>query len=400
MTADIDSITAFLKKLIAIPSRAGIDPYGSILRLVERWGEVRQIPFQSLKDESGEPVALLCSLQGLHADQENEKTSPSTYLLNATLDTATFGDVSTWTSPPAQPTLRDGWLYGRGSADSKAAVAIFCNLVSEFVALRDRMRGGLHLLLDTDEHTGDFAGVKRYFKQVRSDSLSGAFLGYPGNNRIVVGSRGFSRSVITVHGRGAHSGGSQDRGINAVQRAALLIERLSLASLPEETSTDFPLPPRITVTAVHGGEGFSSIPDACSVNVDCRLTPLFGEPAAQALIQKIVMEFDSTSSSPAPTSVGWSEGWPAYRTSSDHVMVRTIQEEAERYFAHPIPIAVVGPSNIGNLLAPLGIPCVGGFGVNYRAIHASDECIELASIEPVYRTYCATFRRLLEVDRH
>lgn len=398
MTPDLDSITAFLKQLIAIPSRAGIDSYGPILKSVEEWGTARNIPFQPLKDTSGKTVALLCAIQGSRASHEDADTSVPTYLLNATLDTAAFGDVSKWTTPPTEPAIRDGWLYGRGSADSKAAVAILCHLMSEFVTLGNRMRGNLQFLFDTDEHTGFLGGVKRYVEQLPKGSLSGVFLGYPGNDRIVVGSRGFTRAVITVNGRAAHSGGSRNRGINAVQRAAQFIERISSVKPSTDTNADFPLPPQVTVTAVHGGEGFSNIPDSCLVNVDCRVTPLFGVAAAQALVQKIVLEFDGTSTDQTPTCVAWSEGWPAYRTGSDHVMVRTLQLEAEHYFGHSIPTAVVGPSNIGNFLAPLGIPCVGGFGASYRAIHANDECVELASIEPVYQTYRATLRRLLQID--
>lgn len=398
MIPDLDSIIAFLKQLVAIPSRAGIDPYEPILELVRKWGTARNIPFQPLKDKAGETVALLCTIQGSRASLEHANVPLPTYLLNATLDTATFGDTSNWTTSPTKPIIRDGWLYGRGSADSKVAVAIFCHLISEFVALRNQMRGNLQFLFDTDEHTGGFGGVRQYVEQLSKGSLSGVFLGYPGNDRIVVGSRGFTRAVIMVNGRAAHSGGSSNRGINAVQRAAQLINSISSVKLSTDVKGDFPLPPQVTVTAVHGGEGFSNIPDSCSVHVDCRVTPLFGVSAAQALVQEIIREFDMLSTDQTPTFVKWSDGWPAYQTDSNHVMVQTLQLEAERYFRRSIPTAVVGPSNIGNLLAPLGIPCIGGFGVSYRAIHANDECLELASIEPVYQTYWAALSKLLHID--
>jgi acetylornithine deacetylase/succinyl-diaminopimelate desuccinylase-like protein len=52
------------------------------------------------------------------------------------------------------------------------------------------------------------------------------------------------------------------------------------------------------------------------------------------------------------------------------------------------PVAkVAGPSNIGNYLAGLGIPATGGFGVDYKNLHGTDERIRLDSIPAVQAAY-------------
>ena len=56
---------------------------------------------------------------------------------------------------------------------------------------------------------------------------------------------------------------------------------------------------------------------------------------------------------------------------------------------------VAGPSNIGNYLATLGIEATAGFGVNYRNLHGTDECIELATIPLVQATYHKAVSELL-----
>jgi hypothetical protein len=38
---------------------------------------------------------------------------------------------------------------------------------------------------------------------------------------------------------------------------------------------------------------------------------------------------------------------------------------------------VAGPSDIGNYLASLGIPTTAGFGVAYRNLYGTDECIQV-----------------------
>ena len=66
-------------------------------------------------------------------------------------------------------------------------------------------RGAVHVLFDADEHTGRFGGVRAYLAAIPRlpDAVS---LGYPGNDCIVVGSRGFLRAKLHFSGRAAHSG--------------------------------------------------------------------------------------------------------------------------------------------------------------------------------------------------
>jgi succinyl-diaminopimelate desuccinylase len=66
-------------------------------------------------------------------------------------------------------------MHGRGSSDSKIAVAIFCHRAIRLSAERRRLRGTLSLLFDLDEHTGEFAGAKAFFEQADSntDRLAG-----------------------------------------------------------------------------------------------------------------------------------------------------------------------------------------------------------------------------------
>jgi succinyl-diaminopimelate desuccinylase len=79
-------------------------------------------------------------------------------------------------------------------------------------------------------------------------------VGYPGPDHLVVGCRGFLRAAITVTGTAGHSGSSTPVSGNAVEKAAELVHRLVRTKLPTVTPKAFPLPPKLTVTALHGGE--------------------------------------------------------------------------------------------------------------------------------------------------
>ena len=112
-------------------------------------------------------------------------------------------------------------------------------------------------------------------------------IGYPGNTSIVVGARGFWRACLCTYGTGGHSGSRADRPDNAVVKASTLVHALSETPLPDARGPDFDFGPKLTVTAISGGDGYTSIPDTCSLRVDVRLTPSFGAGAAEEIVRSV-----------------------------------------------------------------------------------------------------------------
>ena len=260
MTAEIVELA---QQLIRRPSRGGIDDYAPVLSVLESWLTTRELPHRRLYDDAGTCTGLLMEVSG-------DLPGPW-WTLDACVDTAPYGDEGAWSFPPDSGDVVDGWLRGRGAADSKLAAAMFCAIAAE---LHGRtFRGGLAVLLDVDEHTGGFGGARAYLADPAAVRPAGVMIGYPGPDEVVVGGRGFWRATITVHAQAGHSG-SRRTTPGAVSRAARLVRLLEESELPGAHG-EFPLPPKLTVTSVRGGEGFSVVPDRCEVGVDIRTTPTF-----------------------------------------------------------------------------------------------------------------------------
>ncbi len=381
----LDSMIALLAELVCRPSRGGEDPPEPVLQAISDWLDAHSISSQTLHDESGLCLGLYGEIQG--------KFPGPIYLLNATADTAPFGDMSAWRYPPNQPTIKNGWMYGRGTADSKAGISVFCHVLADLLSKTAQLSGTIGFLFDVEEHSGSFAGIRRYMTICQHQSLSGVMIGYPGNDRLVTGARGFLRARLSIHGIGAHSGSSTNRGVNAIERVRKLLGYLANESLPLPDET-FPLPPQITATSIRGGGCFSLVPDVCELELDIRTTPAFDDLTARKHLETAVAWLDVDRVVPK-TGLEWIPGWPAYRLDPENSMVKVLIDSACSAFGHTIPKAVVGPSSIANFLSTLSIPATAGLGVSYRNIHSPDESVLLKTLMPAFQSYRNALLNLL-----
>src|SRR5258708_4937311 len=69
-------------------------------------------------------------------------------------DVVPVGDLSSWTIGPFSAELSAGYLFGRGAADMKGAIAAFTEASARFLAKRGRDFGGSVSLLITGEAVG------------------------------------------------------------------------------------------------------------------------------------------------------------------------------------------------------------------------------------------------------
>lgn len=388
---DQASVIALIQELVRIPTRGGVDSCRPVMDFVSQWLAGHGLPSRQLHDaDTGHAIALVCDIAGRHPGPR--------YVLNACLDTAPFGDPTSWQHPPTSGIIENGWLHGRGSADSKAAIAIFMHIAVRLCEAVSKMRGSLTLLFDVDEHTGKFGGAKRYFGAPDAPcDIHGVMIGYPGTDQIVIGGRGFLRAELITRGEAGHTGSQRTTNYdNAVEKAAELVRLISSHRIPEPPDPALGLPPKITVTKIAGGESYSIVPDKCIVDVDLRLTTTFDEAAGRKLIEAAVAQVDQQSFvSTLPTTVVFHESWPAYRLDENAPVRVALTRAAEHHLNKHVPAKVAGPSNIGNYLAKISIDATAGLGVRYKDLHGTNERIELATIPVIQAIYHEAVLRLL-----
>lgn len=173
-------------------------------------------------------------------------------------DVVPAGDVAQWISPPFEPEVRDGVLYGRGAEDMKGAIAAFVAAVSQVV--RDEGRGArgengsISLLITNDEEGIAVNGTKKMlgWLQERGEVIDACLVGEPTNPSVLgemmkVGRRGSIVCDLFVRGKQGHIA-YPERADNPVTRMVHILHEMKTYRL--DNGTEFFPPSNLEITSV------------------------------------------------------------------------------------------------------------------------------------------------------
>src|SRR3990167_869459 len=126
-------------------------------------------------------------------------------------DVVPTGPIEQWHSDPFEPTIRDGMLYGRGSADMKTSIAAFIVALEEFIPRHPDHSGSIGLLITSDEEGVAVDGTIKVVEalQVRGELIDYCIVGEPTSNKVVGdmiknGRRGSLSGKLIVKGVQGH----------------------------------------------------------------------------------------------------------------------------------------------------------------------------------------------------
>lgn len=137
------------------------------------------------------------------------------------LDVVPVGDAAAWTADPFGAEIRDGWLYGRGAADMKTALAAMVAATSRFLEA-GRPAGSISFLVTLDEEGPAINGTRRMLEALKDagETIDHCLVGEPTSVDVVGdtiknGRRGSLNAVVTVEGKQGHVAYPQ-RAVNPV----------------------------------------------------------------------------------------------------------------------------------------------------------------------------------------
>jgi len=308
-------------------------------------------------------------------------------------DVVPSGPVAQWHTPPFTPTVKDGMLYGRGAADMKTSLAAFITAIEAFVADHPDHPGSIGLIITSDEEGVAVNGTVKVVEilKARNELIDYCIVGEPTSSKVVGdmiknGRRGSLSGKLTVKGIQGHIA-YPHLVKNPIHMAAPAIKELS-ETIWDEGNEYFP-PTSWQISNIHGGTGATNVvPGEVEILFNFRFsTASTAENLKQrvhAILDRHQLEYD----------LAWELSGKPFLTPRGS-LVTAISSAIDQAFGITPALSTSGGTSDGRFIADIAGQIV-EFGPLNATIHKLNECVAVADIEPLRRTYQLTLEALLK----
>ncbi len=364
---------------------------------------VSYIPEASMRRRVSPEVGLKGPRPNTYATLKGDAEGPWV-LLNGHVDVVP-ANPSGWSHDPFEPVVKNGKIYGRGTADMKGSNACEIFSMKALVETGVKFRGRITPTFTTDEEVGGYSGVNYLVdKHVITKDVDYCLSTDSGIEALHVASLGDAEYLITLRGRAAHSGRGWT-GVNAIEYGASLIEDLKKlgAEVGKRRSKINAEPvwgtkkmrPGLYVNTAKGGLKGNIIPDTFEILVDRRFVPEESEAQARREIVRVVRDF-AAKHREVRVKMKMILSYDPMITPPDHPLIRTVQRAARKVLGRDVlPSGSQGSTDIAAISA-LGVPiAVLGPTRQDSNIHGIDEHVRINDLVSVTKILAHTFLELL-----
>lgn len=255
-----------------------------------------------------------------------------------------------------KPIVKNGRIYGRGSADMKAGAAIAIQVMKE------EKEKDITLMLSTDEEIGGINGIGYLSKQGWKPKV--VLSVEPSEQKINIKEKGVLWLKIKTSGKAAH-GSTPWKGENAIEKLLQKYERIK-KMFPKPDKRKW----RVTMNLglIRGGHAYNKVPDHAEMGIDIRYTE---KDDIQKVLKKIRKIKD--------IKIEIAQKQPTLNTDKDNPYMKRLKKIAKTEFRKEY-----GASDV-RFFAKRGLPAAdfGPKGANY---HGKNEWVSIKSMENIYKS--------------
>jgi len=213
---DRDELVRLTQDLVRIdsvirPESGGTE--GEVVRFIADWIR-RELGIEPLVEE------VVPGRENIIATLDSGSPGPC-LMLEGHTDVVSEGERSRWTRDPFGGEIADGKIYGRGSCDMKAGLAVALLTAAAFKRAGVPWQGKIRLGIVCDEE-GMMLGIKHYIRAGHADDVGACLVPEPEENQLCLSMKGAMRAIVRVRGKMAH-GAMPLSGINPNTRLARII---------------------------------------------------------------------------------------------------------------------------------------------------------------------------------
>ena len=307
-------------------------------------------------------------------------------------DVVPSGPVDEWNSPPFAAEIRDGLLYGRGSADMKGSLAAMLTATERFVSRHPDHKGSIAYLITSDEEGPAKHGTLRVVDalEARGEKIDWCLVGEPSSTRqvgdvIKNGRRGSLGCVLDVRGVQGHVAYPHLARNPVHQLAPALAE---LAETTWDQGNEYFPQTTFQVSNIHAGTGATNvIPGVCQVTFNFRFstetTPEALRERVEAVLHRHGLEYD----------IDWNLSGLPFLTPRGE-LVAAAQQAIKTVTGFETELSTAGGTSDGRFIAPTGAQVL-ELGPLNATIHQVDECVSVEDLDRLSSMYEHILENLL-----
>ncbi|MDP4790159.1 MAG: succinyl-diaminopimelate desuccinylase [Haliea sp.] len=307
-------------------------------------------------------------------------------------DVVPTGPETGWDSPPFEPTLRDGLVYGRGAADMKGSLAAMVVACEDFVAAHPNHVGRIGFLITADEEGPAHNGTVKVidYLQQQGEHIDWCLVGEPSSSAALGdvvrnGRRGSLGATLNVRGIQGHIAYPQ-LADNPIHRVLPALHALT-CQVWDEGNTFFPAT-SLQISNISSGTGATNvIPGDLQVQFNFRFSTEVTASdlmrRTEALLQAHRLDY----------SLDWHLSGEPFLTPAGS-LVDAVVATIHAVTGLNTELSTAGGTSDGRFIAPTGAQ-VAELGPINATIHKRNECVLVEDLPRLARLYHGVMERLL-----
>lgn len=330
-------------------------------------------------------------VSNLWAEKQSHAQAPTLVFAGHT-DVVPTGPLNWWHSPPFEPTIRDGKLYGRGAADMKSSLAAMVVACEQFLAQTPQPAFNIAFLLTSDEEgpkNVDGTVVVCRWLQAQNRRLNWCIVGEPTANKqtgdmVKNGRRGSMSGKLKIKGIQGHIA-YPHLARNPIHQMAPALA--ALVAIEWDTGNAYFPATSFQISNIHAGTGVGNvIPGECVVDFNFRYctesTPEGLQQRLESVLQAHQLEYQ----------IEWTVSGLPFLTPRGGLV-----DAAERAIAKTTglqtELSTTGGTSDGRFIAQVCDEVL-ELGPPNASIHQVNEHIALADIEALTAIYLQLLHEL------
>ncbi len=305
-------------------------------------------------------------------------------------DVVPSGPREEWQTDPFEPVIRDGIMYGRGTADMKSGLAAMTIAAERFITKHPKHKGTLAFLLTSDEEGPSVDGTRRVMQvlEARPEKIDWCVVGEPSSgaalgDTVKIGRRGSLSGKLTVHGVQGHVA-YPHLAENPVHLLAPALAEL--ASREWDKGNEFFQPTTFQVSNLSAGTGAPNvIPGELKARFNIRFSTEQTVEKMQATITEILDRHKVNY-----TLEWFVSGLPFFTAPGS--LSNATQQAVKEFTGLTAELSTTGGTSDGRFIAPTGASVV-ELGVLNATIHKVNECVRIADVD----TLTLMYERMMEL---